>query len=114
MIVLDTNVVSELTSPSPHQPVFRWVASQIPSAVYTTTITLAEVLIGIEIMPVGKRRKELATAAELMFERVYRGRILPFDEAAARAFARVGAKRDGQSGRSISRLQPSHCRIAPP
>ena len=54
---------------------------------FTTTITQAEILYGIALLPVGKRREELSQAAQLMFSEDFAGRVLPFDQAAAIAFA---------------------------
>jgi predicted nucleic acid-binding protein len=79
MIVLDTNVLSEALRPQPSSQVLRWLASQEPVAVYITTITLAEVLYGIEVLPAGKRRSRLAAAVDKVFAEEFAGRILPFD-----------------------------------
>lgn len=101
MIVLDTNVLSEALKPTPAAAVLRWLAAQAPPAVFTTTITLAEILYGIETLPVGKRRVQLLTAVESMFAEQFDGRILPFDEEAARLFAGIAASRSA-AGRPIS------------
>ena len=68
MHVLDTNVISELMRPAPHSAVFAWVAAQPRASLYTTSITRAEVLSGIAIMPEGRRRAALADAAAAMFD----------------------------------------------
>lgn len=94
MIVLDTNVLSEALKPVPSPIVLDWLAAQEPSLVFTTTVTQAEVLYGIEILPPGKRRMRLLAAVEKMFAEEFGGRILSFDENAARAFAGIVAARD--------------------
>lgn len=111
MIVLDTNVLSEALKPLPSLIVLHWLAAQEPSAVFTTTITQAEVLYGIETLPPGKRRMRLLAAVEKMFAEEFEGRILPFDEDAARAFARIVAARDA-AGRPISQFDAMIAAIA--
>jgi len=101
VIVLDTNVLSEALKPTPAGAVLRWLAAQAPASVFTTTITLAEVLYGIEVLPAGKRRLQLLTAVEKMFAEQFDGRILSFDEEAARLFASIAASRTA-AGRPIS------------
>ena len=103
MIILDTNVLSEALKPVPSAVVLRWLAAQAASAVFTTTITMAEVLYGVEALPPGKRRTRLLAAVEKMFAEEFEGRVLPFDEDAARAFAGIVASRD-RAGRPISQF----------
>jgi predicted nucleic acid-binding protein len=93
VIVLDTNVLSEVLKPMPSEIVLRWLAKQNPRTVFTTAITQAEVLYGVELLPAGKRRARLLTATENVFTEDFHGRVLPFDEAAARVFAKIGATR---------------------
>ena len=93
MFVLDTNVISELMRPAPHPAVFAWVAARPRSALYTTSITRAEILSGIEIMPEGKRRTTLSEAATTMFDEELRGRILAFDGTAADHYAEIAVNR---------------------
>ena len=57
------------------------------------TITQAEILLGVELLPKGKRRSDLALAAEALFDRVFAGRILPFDGDAARALPGIATRR---------------------
>ncbi|MEQ9553830.1 MAG: type II toxin-antitoxin system VapC family toxin [Coleofasciculus sp. G3-WIS-01] len=101
MIVLDTNVLSELMHPRGSQVVRQWVAAQPLTNLFTTTITQAEILYGIALLPAGKRQAELNQAAQLMFAEDFIGRILPFDETAAIAFARIAAERR-RMGKPIS------------
>jgi toxin FitB len=111
MIVLDTNVLSEVLKPKPSDRVLRWLAAQTPSEVFTTTITLAEILYGIEALPAGKRRTQLLTAVEKMFAEQFGGRILPFDENSARLFARVAVSREA-AGHPISQFDAMIASIA--
>jgi predicted nucleic acid-binding protein len=93
MIVLDTNVLSELMKPQGSILVRNWAGQQPVESLFTTTITQAEILYGITILPEGKRKYELYQAATLMFTEDFLGRILPFDESAAIAFANISAQR---------------------
>ena len=93
MIILDTNVISEVMRANPVPEVFDWLAAQPASRLFTTTITQAEILYGIELLPKGKRRIALQSAAQTMFEEDFSGRILPFDSDAARVFANIAASR---------------------
>ncbi len=91
MIVLDTNVISEIMKPAELRSakVFTWLRSYSPPDVFTTTISLAEVLAGIAILPIGKRQNKMREAADKVFSSVFPQRILPFDETAAVAFANL-------------------------
>ena len=111
MIVLDTNVLSEALKPAPARTVLGWLAAQAPAAVFTTTITVAEILYGIEVLPVGKRRVRLLSAVEKMFAEQFDERILPFDEEAARQFAGIAASR-AAAGRPISQFDAMIAGIA--
>jgi predicted nucleic acid-binding protein len=94
MIVLDTNVVSELMKRSRSEAVLAWLsAQQKVDDLSVTTITVAEVLYGIEPLPKGKRRDGLERQASTMFKQDFAGRVLPFDELAARIFALLAAGR---------------------
>ena len=93
MIVLDTNVLSEAMSPSPDERVRQYLIEQAHHELFTTSVSVAEILYGIELLAAGKRRNGILAAATSMFERLFPGRILPFDEDAARAFAPIAAER---------------------
>ena len=101
--ILDTNVLSEPMLALPSAVVQTWWSQQQPGTLFITAVTVAEVLYGIELLPHGKRRAALLADAELMFGKVLAGRILPFDEDAARAFAAIAAGRRAQ-GPPISDL----------
>ena len=111
MIVLDTNVLSEALKPLPSPIVLDWLAGQEPSSVFMTAVTQAEVLYGVETLPVGRRRMRLLAAVEKMFAEEFEGRILPFDEDAARAFAGIVAARD-RAGHPISQFDAMIAAIA--
>lgn len=87
MIVLDTNVISELMRPEPHPAVFAWVAEHPSGTLCTTSVNKAEILYGIAALPEGRRRTGLIAAAEAMFSQDLAGRILPFDDIAAEHYA---------------------------
>ncbi|BAI76829.1 hypothetical protein AZL_f00690 (plasmid) [Azospirillum sp. B510] len=93
MIVLDTNVLSELMRPAPSEAVLRWIAGQPAASLFTTTVTQAEILFGLALLPEGRRRNDLLAAAEQMFAEDFAGRVLPFDAMAATAFAPIAAGR---------------------
>jgi toxin FitB len=103
MIVLDTNVLSEVLKPAPKPEVLRWLARQEPLAVFTTTITVAEMFYGVEALPNGKRRERLARVVEEILWHDFRGRILSFDENAAKLFAFVATAREAK-GRPVSQM----------
>jgi predicted nucleic acid-binding protein len=111
VILLDTNVLSEALKPVPSNLVLRWLAAQDSEVVFTTSVTQAEILYGIELLPEGKRRSRLSTAIERIFAEEFRGQILPFDEDAARAFAKLVAARDA-AGRPISQFDGMIAAIA--
>ena len=93
MFVLDTDVLSELMLAAPDARVSAWVARQPRQTLYTTTITEAECLVGIALLPDGWRRRELHAAAVRLFEELLADRVLPFDRRAAQACAAIGATR---------------------
>lgn len=92
MIILDTNVVSEPLRKMPSERVLAWLDAQPAEALYLTTITAAEILSGMAIMPGGRRKDMLREALEHLLSTVFRGRILPFDMQAAREFAVISQK----------------------
>jgi predicted nucleic acid-binding protein len=97
MIVLDTNVVSELMRPSPSARVVAWVRGQGDGELYTTAITLAEIRYGIERLPGGRRKQVLAAAADELFG-AFEDQVLPFDARAARRYAAIVSGRDRAGG----------------
>ena len=93
MIILDTNVVSELMRPDPSSNVVDWVAGQAASDLYLSAVSEAELLYGVEMLPPGARRDRLLEEVEGMLRQDFDRRILPFDSAAARACAAIAAAR---------------------
>jgi predicted nucleic acid-binding protein len=103
MIVLDTNVLSEVLRRAPEPGVVEWLGEQPRASVFTTTITRAEILFGIRLLPEGARRDGLWDAATKIFDLDFAGQILVFDSAAADEFAEISAARLA-AGRPISQL----------
>jgi predicted nucleic acid-binding protein len=103
VIILDTNVLSELLKASPSPAVKSWVAGHASASLFTTTITEAEMLLGVALLGRGKRRQMLEESMAGMFETDFAGRLLPFDSSAARSFARLVARRRAM-GRPIAQL----------
>lgn len=93
MFVLDTNILSAVMGREPVPEVSAWIAGQPEGALFTTTISQAEILAGLAIMPEGRCRLALETAARAMFTDDFDGRVLPFDAAAAAAYAEIFAVR---------------------
>jgi toxin FitB len=91
MIVLDTNIVSEPLKPKPDPEVLAWLDRQAPETLYLTTISLAELSAGVEILPVGKRRAALQQAVGAQVLSLFQSRVLGFDHDAALAFGRIAA-----------------------
>ena len=83
MIVLDTNVLSEVLRPAPEPRVVDWLKDQPRTSLFTTTVTRGEILYGIRLLPAGKRRDGLWDAAIKIFEIDFAGQVLTFDNVAA-------------------------------
>jgi toxin FitB len=111
MIILDTNVLSELMRPKPSPRVIAWVRKQPAAELFTTSITEAEIFHGIELFPQGKRREGLLEAAEAMFAEDLAGRVFGFESDAARFFAKIAAHRYAL-GRPISQADAQIAAIA--
>ena len=111
MIVLDTNVLSEMMRPTPHPGVLAWMEAQPRGQLYTTHITQAEILYGIAAMPEGRRRASLAEAAAAMFAEDFAGRILSFGPAAAARYPGIVLARR-RAGKPIEGLDALIAAIA--
>lgn len=98
MIVLDTNVLSDVMAGG--SGVDRWYARTPPGDLYTTVMTRAEIRYGLALLPASRRRQDLTTKADLVFE-VVRDRLLPFDTPAADRYGALMADRQ-RSGMPIS------------
>ena len=92
-MILDTNVLAESIRREPLAPVAGWISAQPADQLFTTTISLAEMLLGVALLPVGRRRARLEEAIARIFQTVFTNRLLAFDEAAARVYAEFPAKR---------------------
>lgn len=112
MTILDTNVLSEVMAASPSQAALAWISSRrLVDKLFITTITVAEILYGIELLAPGKRRDKLSAEAEAMFAEDFAGRILAFDEQAARSFSQIAAERR-RRGRPIAEMDAQIAAIA--
>ncbi|WP_172147550.1 type II toxin-antitoxin system VapC family toxin [Pseudomonas tumuqii] len=96
MILLDTNVLSELMRAKPAPEVLAWVDAQSSRELFISAITVAEILYGIARMSDGKRKQGLLELATLMFEEDFAGRILPFDTEAAIHYAGLAAESEAE------------------
>ena len=98
MIILDTNVLSEPMKPGGSSTVQSWLDRQASETLYLTATSLSELLVGIELLPGGKRKEGLGAALSELVARLFEGRILPFDEQAATRYAPlvVRARADGR------------------
>jgi predicted nucleic acid-binding protein len=85
MIVLDTNVISEAMKPQANLAVRAWLNEQVAETLYLTSVTLAEMLFGISVLPTGRRRNTLSRALDGLLE-LFGDRVLPFDIYAARHY----------------------------
>ena len=93
-ILLDTNVLSELMRPRPEPRVLDWFAAQGAQTRFAiSAITQAEILLGIALLPAGKKRTALTQVAQAMFEQEFQGLSLAFDEHAAPRYAAIVAGR---------------------
>ncbi len=101
MILLDTNVLSGLMRPMPDPNVVRWLDAWSEWEVWISAVTVAEIRLGISILPAGKRKELLLDLAEQMFQEDFPGRCLPFDCEAAGEYALIVSERNRQ-GHPIS------------
>lgn len=99
MIVLDTNVISELMRPAPSRQVIEWLDRQSPEAIWLTSISVLEIRFGLELLDDGARRLRLEQALDAVLAQDLAERVLTFDTHAADHTARLAAKaqRAGQS-----------------
>jgi predicted nucleic acid-binding protein len=100
LILLDTNVVSALMRSDPDLAVVAWLDSQPAESVWTTSITVFEVRMGLELLASGRRRTRLQEAFAAVLEEDLHGRVHSFDRPAALAAGRLGAERQ-RAGRSV-------------
>lgn len=108
MVVLDTNVVSELMRPSPNPAIESWIADRPAASLFFSAVGEAELRFGLAIMPAGRRRDAFASEIEAMLREDFADRILPFDSEAARVYAVIAASRR-VAGRPIAEAD---CQVA--
>mgnify|MGYP000382097280 CR=1 FL=1 len=101
MILIDTNVVSEIMKPSPATSVLEWLNRRDTVLLYLSTITIAEIGYGLRILPEGKRRQLLSERFKGFVEKGFEQRILSFDERSAYQYAEVMGHRK-EIGRPLS------------
>jgi predicted nucleic acid-binding protein len=96
VIVLDTNVISELMRPAPDERVVRWVDRFLYGEVFITAITAGELLHGVARLPAGHRKDLLAARVSELLNEDFNEQIMPFDHLAAEHYARLTATRENQ------------------
>lgn len=101
ILLLDTNVVSELMRPAPAPAVQAWMARAPAAAFHVASISVAEILYGIARLPDGRRKEALAEQVEAMFAVEFADRVLGFGMEAAPAYAAIRAARE-RAGRPIA------------
>ena len=112
MIILDTNVVSELMRPEPAPGVASWVRDRDRRELRTTAITLAEVRYGIARLPDGRRKQVLLAAAGEIFS-AFADQVLPVDTAAAEHYAVIASSRE-RAGKPIAGFDALIAAVAVP
>jgi predicted nucleic acid-binding protein len=111
MILIDTNVVSEMMRPAPSAAVENWMKMQPAAGMFISAITEAELRYGLALLPQSQRQRRLVSQVEAMLTEDFAGRLLPFDSAAAIAYARIAASRR-LTGRPISHADAQIAAIA--
>jgi len=101
MILLDTNVLSEMMRASPDSTVLRWLDGQPNADVMISAVTVAEIRLGLALLPEGLRKAALTERAEAMFREDFSEDCLAFDASAAAEYAEIVARRT-RLGRPIS------------
>ncbi|MCA8212731.1 type II toxin-antitoxin system VapC family toxin [Burkholderia cepacia] len=92
MILVDTNVISEPLRREPNAAVIEWLDAQHVETLFLAAISLAEIRLGVAVLPEGRRREWLHQSIEQRLLPLFRGRILPFDDAASKAYASLRAR----------------------
>lgn len=101
MTLLDTNLLSELMRPAPSRTVLAWLDGQPTGEVWISAVTVAEIRIGLELLPEGRRRDRITAIADAMLREDFGDACLPFDATAAAVYAAIVASRT-RGGRPIS------------
>jgi predicted nucleic acid-binding protein len=92
MIVLDTNVISEPMKAEADPAVAAWLDRQTAETLYLTATNLSEVLVGIELLPEGRRKRGLSAAMQELLAGLFGTRFLDFDREAAVAYALLAGR----------------------
>jgi hypothetical protein len=111
MIILDTNVVAEMMKNTPAPIVATWLNDQSASALFLSAITLGEIVYGLRVLPQGRRRRQLEEGFEKVVAEGFSGRILAFDEGAARHYGEIMGRRK-EIGRPLGALNGQIASIA--
>ncbi|MDR1854518.1 MAG: type II toxin-antitoxin system VapC family toxin [Azoarcus sp.] len=111
MIVLDTNVLSEILRLTPEARVLSWLQAQPRTMLFTTTITRGEMFYGVQLLPEGKRKASMLAEVRAIFAADFAGQILAFDNDAADAYAEISATRKTM-GKPIAQLDAMIAAIA--
>ena len=106
-MLLDTNVISELMRPKPDENVVTWLDRQNDENVWICSITQAEILMGLALMPEGKRKQGLMDVAATMFDEDFANRCLAFNSEAAIHYANIISARTRQGNRSALKTRKS-------
>ena len=101
MLLLDTNVLSELMRPNPNEGVVHWMDAQPDDEVWISSVTVGEIRLGIALLPEGRRKQILTKIADQMFKQEFSEKCLPFDFEAANEYAKIVASRN-HKGRPIT------------
>ncbi len=89
MIILDTNILSEMMRPQPNQQVIQWLNQQPSTELFISSISIAEIEYGLYIMPQGKRKQQLQVRFNQFIERAFQYRVVNFDDKAAKIYGKV-------------------------
>jgi toxin FitB len=114
MIILDTNVISETQRLTPDAKVLAWLDAQSPSNLYLTSITVGELMFGVHCLPIGTRFTRLLETITAIIEEDFHGRVLPYDDTAARIYgqqlgkARRSGMTIGQADGQIAAIALAH------
>ncbi len=111
MIILDTNIISELMRPKPDPAVLSWINDQNSLVLYITTISVAEISYGISVLDIGSRRDYLEESFQKAMQESFENRVLVFDSPSAQVYGSLMAERK-KRGKPLSVLDGQIAAIA--
>lgn len=111
MILLDTNIISEMMKKAPDAQVVAWLDAQAAADLYISSVSIAEIIYGLKALPAGNRRQLLENAFNKVLEQAFEHRILSFDEVAASYYGKIMSHRKAL-GRPMSILDGQIASIA--